>query len=826
MTHRTILPTLALALCASMATRIAAAADRPFRPPAVPLVANDPYFSIWSFNDKLTDGPTRHWTGKEHPLTCLIRVDGRPHRLMGGDDAIAALPQTSVQVLPTRTIYAFADERVNVTLTFLTPALPDDLDVLARPVTYVTWDVASADGEAHDVSIDFAASPAIAVNTPEQETVISRPGVPELSVVRVGSKEQPLLEKKGDDLRIDWGYLYLAAGVGQGVVQDPVAMRFDLGKVEGSPVSRTLVLAYDDEYSLTYLGKKLRPYWRRDGMDAPKLLQQALSEYPALKQRCEKFDDELMADLRKVGGEKYAQLCALAYRQCFAAHKIVADANGQPLIMSKENFSNGCIATVDVMYPAIPQFLLLSPTLAKASVVPILNYAATDRWKFPFAPHDLGTYPRADGQVYGGGERTEENQMPVEESGNMLILVGAIAKLDGNADFASRWWPQLTQWANYLAEKGFDPENQLCTDDFAGHLAHNVNLSAKAIVALGCYAEMCTMRGEQAEAGKFRALAERFARQWVTAAADGDHTRLAFDRPGTWSQKYNLVWDRLLDLNLFPRAGVDKEIAFYLTKQNRYGLPLDNRKPWAKLDWTVWTATMASKREDFEALTNPLYDFLNGTPDRAPMADWYETASAKKQGFQARSVVGGVFIKMLSDAEAWKKWSSRDVQMKRDWAAAPKPPKIEPIVATARQQPATWRYTFDRPAEGWERSDFDDAAWREGPSGFGDGKTPGGSVNTPWTTPDVWLRRTIDLPADLGEQVQLLVHHDEDVEIYLNGVLAARRTGYLRDYEPLAIRPEARKGMRAGQNLLAVHCRQTRGGQYIDVGMAQVTQSP
>ena len=191
MIHRTILPTLALALCASMATRIAAAADRPFRPPAVPLVANDPYFSIWSFNDKLTDGPTRHWTGKEHPLTCLIRVDGRPHRLMGGDDAIAALPQTSVQVLPTRTIYAFADERVNVTLTFLTPALPDDLDVLARPVTYVTWDIASADGKAHDVSIDFAASPAIAVNTPEQETVISRPGVPELSVVRVGSKRRP-----------------------------------------------------------------------------------------------------------------------------------------------------------------------------------------------------------------------------------------------------------------------------------------------------------------------------------------------------------------------------------------------------------------------------------------------------------------------------------------------------------------------------------------------------------------------------------------------------------------------------------------------------------
>jgi hypothetical protein len=246
MIHRTILPTLALALCASMATA-AAAADRPICPPAVPLVANDPYFSIWSFDDTLTDGPTRHWTGKEHPLTCLIRVDGKPHRLMGPDHANPALSQTSVRVLPTRTIYAFADEQVEVTLTFLTPALPDDLDVLARPVTYVTWDVASADGQAHDVVIKFGADARIGVNMPEQETVVSRPEVSGLGVVRVGSKEQPVLEKKGDDLRIDWGYLYLAAAAGQGVVQDPVAMRFDLGKVEASPVSRTLVLAYDDE---------------------------------------------------------------------------------------------------------------------------------------------------------------------------------------------------------------------------------------------------------------------------------------------------------------------------------------------------------------------------------------------------------------------------------------------------------------------------------------------------------------------------------------------------------------------------------------------------
>src|SRR5438309_7285289 len=134
-----------------------------FRPSAVPLIANDPYFSIWSCADHLTDDSTRHWTGTEQALTSLIRVDGKSYRLMGSEPRdTPALPQVRLQILPTRTIYDFEGSAVHVTLTFMRPSLPSSLDVLSRPVTYLTWDVRSIDGHAHAVSIYDDTSAALA----------------------------------------------------------------------------------------------------------------------------------------------------------------------------------------------------------------------------------------------------------------------------------------------------------------------------------------------------------------------------------------------------------------------------------------------------------------------------------------------------------------------------------------------------------------------------------------------------------------------------------------------------------------------------------------
>jgi hypothetical protein len=272
----------------------------------------------------------------------------------------------------------------------------------------------------------------------------------------------------------------------------------------------------------------------------------------------------------------------------------------------------------------------------------IFDYSLDERWTKPFAAHDLGTYPIANGQVYGG-------DMPLEEAGNMLILAAQLCKQDGSTAYVDKYWDIITQWADYLSENGQDPANQLCTDDFAGHWAHNANLSIKAIMGVASYAEMARMKGRSSDAGRYMQRAKEMALQWEKDAREGDHYRLAFDRTDTWSQKYNMVWDRLWQTQLFPKGTMERDVQYYLKKQNKYGLPLDCRKDYTKNDWIMWTAAMARDRKTFLKFVEPVYQYMNETESRVPTSDWYDTKTGLMIGFKARSVIGGFWMKVLMD---------------------------------------------------------------------------------------------------------------------------------------------------------------------------------
>lgn len=667
------------------------------RPPAVPLITHDPYFSIWSTTDKLADSETVHWTLSLQPINGIVRIDGKPYRFMGRvpgrrPDPVPAIQQTKVSVTPTHTRYQFQQDGVTIDFSFFTPAILNNIDLVSRPVTYLAWAIKATDGAAHKVSLLLDVDPVISVNERGQQVVLFRNQTSRLNVLSVGSRDQSILNRSGDPIRIDWGYFGLAvpkeedataviaphpsadfAETGKLPESDSIGMpqpagrlcphlavAFDLGSVSSEPVQRHVLVAYTEGYAIQFLQRNLRPYWERNEMPVEELLDEAEEQYAALDAQGTSFDKELTDDLIQAGGEHYASIAILAYRQSLAAHKIAADVNGDAMMFPKENTSNGCISTVDVIYPTAPLFLFLQPKLLEAQLLPVLEYSALPRWRFPFSPHDLGQYPLANGQVYGGGEKTEVNQMPVEESGNMLILVDALARAEGNAHLAERFWPQLTQWAEYLKEKGLDPENQLTTDDFAGHVAHNANLSVKAIEGLAAYAALAHQLKQENVAADYSAAAKSMAQKWISMAIEGDHYKLAFNSPFTWSQKYNLVWDQILGYDLFPKSVRDTEMAYYMTKMNQYGLPLDVRADYTKLDWSIWTATLASDPKQFNTIVDSIYKWTNETPDRVPLSDWYDTKTGKHIVFVARSVVGGVFMKTLSDPDLtakWNKWS-------------------------------------------------------------------------------------------------------------------------------------------------------------------------
>lgn len=590
--------------------------------------------------------------------------------------SIPTAKQISAEVKATQTTYTFDAGPVSLTATFTAPLLLDNLDLISRPVNYVTFEVRSKDNQQHDVELFFSASANMAVNSTDQEVVWQKMPSRMLDIMRIGTSNQQVLGRKGDGVRIDWGYLYLASpneeksstsiaasqnlaaqfvedGSLDGTQQEQMpqavnlnqvssGIAYNFGKVDDHGSSRHALVGYDDIYSVEYFGAPLEAWWKKNGTSVVSMLEQAEKEYDSLWTAAQKFDQQLFEDAKNAGGSKYAELTELAYRQSISAHKLVAAPDGDALFFSKENFSNGSIGTVDVTYPSAPLFLYYNPELLKGMLRPIFYYTESGRWTKPFPAHDVGTYPIANGQTYG-------EDMPIEEAGNMLILTTAIAMVEDDPGFAEKHWESLTTWANYLLDNGLDPKNQLSTDDFSGHLARNANLSIKAILGVAGYGRLADMLGKDETAEKFTNRAKEMAKKWVEMADAGDHYMLAFGKPDTWSQKYNLAWDDILDLNIFPDKINKTEVDYYLEQQNEFGLPLDNRATYTKSDWIMWTATLTEDRETFLKFIEPMYKAFNTTSDRVPMTDWYQTDDASQVGFQARSVVGGYFLPMLEE---------------------------------------------------------------------------------------------------------------------------------------------------------------------------------
>ena len=378
------------------------------------------------------------------------------------------------------------------------------------------------------------------------------------------------------------------------------------------------------------------------------MLKDAIDNYTEICEKAEKFENDLIKRALNIS-EDYVKIISISYRQAVAAHKLAWDGN-EAILVSKECFSNGCAATVDVTYPSIPLFLVYNPDLVEYMLNPIFKMIEQGLWHFEYAPHDAGQYPLLNGQVYGNdaGKLKLNEQMPIEECGNMLLCAAAICRAKNDTSYAEKHFNLLNQWADYLTKFGFDPENQLCTDDFAGHLAHNCNLSIKAIMGIAVWGMLLKMMNRTEDSETYIRKAKELASKWREAAFDGDHYRLAFDRKDSWSIKYNLVWDRLFNLNIFDKEISKTEIAFYKTKINKYGLPLDCRSDYTKSDWQMWSTVLDDDKEYTNTIISTMLNMLTDALEHSPFTDWYFTSTAIQKGFQNRTVQGGLFINLLN----------------------------------------------------------------------------------------------------------------------------------------------------------------------------------
>ncbi len=643
-----------------------------FRAPAVPLLVFDPYFSIWSFTDNLYDEPTRNWTGAKNAITGIVRCKNKTWRFMGklADREYYycepdVIEQTDVKVEPTITTYTFENTELKLVVRFINPLVADDLKLLSRPVGYIEYEAHTKSNENVEVYFDISSEACVDNYLDNVMLFEGKHGI------YCGNAIQNLLNKSGDDVRIDWGYLHLLDKDAYFCNAFTGRNEFVLGKCEkkfkaGDVLSvytdnpamavvkkgnyGRIAIAYDDIKSLEYFGKQLDAYYKIDGETFDDICTDAIENFGLIKEKCEIFNDKLKNMARKIS-DKYEDIISLSYRQAVAAHKLCFDEKGL-IFISKECFSDGCAATVDITYPSMPLFLLLNPELVIGMLRPIFEYADMDLWNFEFAPHDVGIYPILNKQAYGyekdDPEWTISRQMPVEECANMLICVYAVCKAIGNKDYAYSNKEILIKWADYLLEHGKIPENQLCTDDFNGHLDKNCNLSVKAIV--GLYA--C---GELFDIDMYKEKAKEFALWWIDNAKENDHYKLAFDTENTWSIKYNMVWDKIFGFGLFEDV-YKTETDFYITKLEKYGIPLDSRGPVAKNDWIMWAAALCESNENRDKIVDSVWNMINETKTRVPITDHYDVETGMQwrwaeyytyQGFQNRSVVGGFAILML-----------------------------------------------------------------------------------------------------------------------------------------------------------------------------------
>ncbi|PNY24276.1 Uncharacterized protein TCAP_05787 [Tolypocladium capitatum] len=656
---------------------------RPARPPAAPLAVRSPYLNVWLNGDAQPSGYLpgqwpKFWTESIQGWQGFVMVDGQPFNWMGGAPGAPNVDQVSLEYTSTKTTFVMnVAGKVQMSIQFLSPVYYNDLRRQSVTSSYLDVSVKSLDGGSHsvqvycDVSAEWASGDNNAII---QWQTNSTAGVRYHKFFR--QNQQPMSEI---NQIASWGNWYWATGDGlPGVsyqigadadvrgqflskgsltgnidtgfraVSDrwPVfALSRDLGSVGAVASSTLFTIGFTQDQAITYLGQpdaaapvpSLWSQWFQE----PDLVTFFYNDYDYATDYSDNLDNRVAADSLAAGGQDYLTLTSLAVRQVFGA-LTYTNTTAQPAVFLKEISSNSDVQTVDVMFPALPIMLYLNPYLIKWLVEPLL---VNSRFHYPrtSAQHDLGTYPVATGHPDGLDEA-----MPLEECGNLVIMMLAYYQKTNDQQFLTDNWDLLEKWAGYLIQEAKVPSLQLSTDDFAGHLANQTNLAIKGIIALEALSHIAALTGHQDEQANYTQVAHDYLDFWMVHGINSQakHTVLAYDEADSYGLLYNAYSDKVLGLNLVPQSVFDMQSDFYLTIQNQYGVVLDTRGTWTKLDWEMFAAA-TSKPETRTMFISKIANWINSTTTGRACTDLYDTQNGgwPSDGihFAARPVLGGAF---------------------------------------------------------------------------------------------------------------------------------------------------------------------------------------
>ncbi|KAJ6628763.1 hypothetical protein B0H10DRAFT_2209222 [Mycena sp. CBHHK59/15] len=648
----------------------------PFNPASIPLAVRTPYLSTWlpqGTGAALNDVWSTFWTGQITGWAGFVKVDGTAYVFLGAPavsgSTFSKATQKSSQFTSTQSIFVLSAGPVDLTVTFLSPVEPNDLVKQSIPFSYMAVSAASTDGASHSVQVYsdisgewVSGDNSLTVNWNSTTTgsvlthqvQLANPTVfGEVNDhTQYGSAFYSTLNTVGTTYQTGADVNVRAQFINNGKLANTLDTGFrainnnwpvfglshDLGSINPATAPVVFSVGHIRDPAITYIvaggsTQSRSLYFLSECPNTAAVISAFLGDFSCALARAQAFDAKVQSDATKIS-EDYAAVVALSIRQAFGATELTISKT------STEISSDGNVNTVDVIFPAWPIFLYTNPALGKYLLEGLFRYQASGQYPNKWSVHDLGWFKLSQSSRHNDGA---DEAMPVEESGNMIIMALSYAQKSGDISHLTRYFALLDQWTQFLITDSLIPANQISTDDFAGPLANQTNLAIKGIVGIGAMSKIQALLGNSAQSANYSSIATSYVSQWqkFSASTTGAHLTLSYGSPDSWGLSYNLFGDKMLKLNLFPTSVYDEQTAWYQTHANAFGVPLDTRHTYTKTDWEIYTAAIVTNTAVRDVFIGAVKKWVSDGQSNGAFGDLYDTVSGAPVGFRARPVVGG-----------------------------------------------------------------------------------------------------------------------------------------------------------------------------------------